>query len=256
MRELTTAEAQALAARTDFQWWQRFELAPGVVSPGVNVIETLLERSSLPEDLSGKSVLDIGTTNAGAAFIAERRGADRVVAVDIFDASLFGVDILSKAFESKVEFVQSSIYELPTHPVIAGEQFDHVLFLGVLYHLRHPLLALDCLRQLTREAAYLETAVSDYGLPGQLPPVAQFHRTGELNNDPSNWFTPNLACLNDWVSSAGFSVEVAALEPAEGPHRAQLNLRPTPGDPEWIGISYERRISVSVDWSTPDVHRG
>jgi len=248
MRTLTTTEAEELAARRDFQWWQVFELAPGVLAPGVNFIELLIERAQVPLDLTGASVLDIGTTNGGAAFTAERRGADRIVAVDIFEPTQFGVATLCEIFESKVEFVRSSIYDLPSHPKIAGEQFDFVFFFGVLYHLRHPILALDNVRQLTRGQAYLETAVSDNVLPGGLPTVAQFHRGVGLNEDGSNWFTPSVSCLMDWVRSCGFDATIAALEPQNLPHRAQVNMTPTPGDPEWLTLSYERPLRVQVDW--------
>jgi tRNA (mo5U34)-methyltransferase len=248
MRTLTIQDAETLASRTDFQWWQKFELAPGVMSPGVNEIEHLLERANLGLDLTGASVIDIGATNGAAAFICERRGADRVVAVDLFDTDPFGFTVLRDAFDSKAQYVQSSIYELPFRPEVAGEQFDVVLFLGVLYHLRHPLLALDSLRLLTRGHAYLETAVSDNELPYDLPGVSRFYRAGELNGDGSNWFSPNVACLLDWVRSAGFEATLTAALPTERPHRAQVTMTPTARPAEWLGMSYERPLAVHVDW--------
>ena len=107
------SEAQALVARTDFVWHQKFDLGDGIFTPGANDIAWLLNMARFPADLSGQTVLDVGTTNGGAAFIAERRGAERVVAVDISDEKWYGFGTIRDALASKVEFKQSSIYELP-----------------------------------------------------------------------------------------------------------------------------------------------
>ena len=72
-------EAAAFIASAGFVWHQRFDLAPGVATPGVSSVEFLLNRAGVPADLTGLSVLDVGTTNGGCAFEAERRGARRVV---------------------------------------------------------------------------------------------------------------------------------------------------------------------------------
>ena len=72
-----------MAARTDFVWHQRFEIAEGVYAPGASDISWLMAKAAVPERLDGATVLDIGTTNGGTAFECERRGASRVVAVDI-----------------------------------------------------------------------------------------------------------------------------------------------------------------------------
>ena len=159
----TRGRAAELAARTDFLWHQRFELVDGVYAPGVSDVEFLLDAAEVPMRLDGKSVLDIGTTNGGAAFVCERRGARRVVAVDIYDEHWFGFAAIREVLGSSAQHVRASIYELPE---VLGEQFDVVLFWGVLYHLRHPLLALDNVRRLARGTVSIETAVSDHLLPG------------------------------------------------------------------------------------------
>ena len=134
---------------------------PGVYTPGVNDIDFLLEQADLPEDVEGATVLDIGATNGGVAFELERRGAGRVVAVDIYSADWFGLEQLKALLNSRVEYLCASVYELPAK---LDEQFDIVAFCGVLYHLRHPLLALDVVRALTRGRALIETAVCDRSL--------------------------------------------------------------------------------------------
>jgi len=155
----STDEALRFVERADFVWHQRFELAPGVYAPGANDIEWLLGVAGLPPDLDGLSVLDVGTTNGGAAFEAERRRARRVVAIDIFGPHWFGFSELKDLLGSEVEYRRASAYELAG---VLDEQFDVVLFFGVLYHLRHPLLALDNLRAVTGDRCHLETAVADH----------------------------------------------------------------------------------------------
>lgn len=118
-----------------------------------------------------------------------------------------------------------------------------MLFLGVLYHLRHPLLALDALRALTTEYAVSETETCDAkaeGLVGE--PVTLFYRGNELNSDASNWFVPTLRTLVDWCESAGFSV-VHSLDTGAG-HRALVGMTPTDGDPEYFAGTYERPLAV------------
>jgi tRNA (mo5U34)-methyltransferase len=237
---LSDADAADVIGRSKFIWHQRFRLSENVVTPGVNDIEWLMNHLGVPASLEGASVLDIGTTNGGGAFIAEMRGASRVVAVDIYDADRFGFDELRRALGSNAQFVKGSIYELPE---ILNEKFDVVLFLGVLYHLRHPLMAIDSLRKLTRDVLYLETAISGEASD---PPRAHFYRRDELNADFSNWFTPTVACLGDWVRSSGFIVPEVGCWPEEQPERAGLVARPTDGAPEFAQLTSEVPLLVRV----------
>ncbi|MDQ6745797.1 MAG: DUF1698 domain-containing protein [Actinomycetota bacterium] len=240
----THERAVELAARTDFIWHQCFELSPGVSTPGVSNVPFLLDIAGVPERLDGATVLDIGTTNGGAAFECERRGAERVLAVDIADADWFGFATLKQALESEVEHVQGSIYELPE---LLQQQFDVVLFWGVLYHLRHPLLALDNLRRLTRGTASIETAVCDHELHHHRElPLARFYRTDELGRDPSNWFAPTVAALQDWCHSCGLAPTRVEAWPDPAPSRAMIVASAVAGAPEYAGISYERPLRCSV----------
>ncbi len=240
----STSELELLAARGDFVWHQRFELAPGLFAPGANDVDWLLYTADLPHDLTGASVLDIGTTNGGAAFTAERRGAARVLATDIVDPMHFGFDAIREALGSSVEFRQTSVYELAA---AIEEQFDFVIFWGVLYHLRHPLLALDNVRALTRGTAYVETAVCDDELTAEeTPALARFYRTDELGGDTSNWFAPNVRGLSDWCASCGLEPVRVQSWPPGAPSRAMITASATGGEPEYQRISYERPLAVSV----------
>ena len=236
--------ARAFIEGATFTWHQRFELAPGIWTPGVSSVPWLCHAAGLPSQLSGVTVLDIGATNAGTAFELERRGAERVVAVDIFDPDWFGVEALKDFLKSNVEFVKASVYELAER---FSEPFDLVIFWGVLYHLRHPLLALDNLRAVTGGEASIETAVCDGELPrGQRPrSLVRFYRRGELAEDPSNWFAPTVAALDDWCRSSGFEVERLGAWPDRRPARAMLRARPVEGPPEYQQLSYERPLRCS-----------
>jgi tRNA (mo5U34)-methyltransferase len=239
-------EVEALASRNDFVWHQRFDLGHGVVAPGASDIGWLLQTAGVPDNLSGKSVLDIGTTNGGAAFLAERRGADPVVAVDICDDDWFGFRAIKEVLRSRVEFKRASIYDLPS---LIHEQFDLVFFLGVLYHLRHPLLALDNVRLLTRQTAWIESAVADDQLgSGKDDPLTYFFRLNEFKSDGTNWFVPSVRCLRDWCQSSGLEPTRVTSWPESAPSRAVIETRPT--EPEYRKVSYEQPLTVVVD--SPD----
>ena len=232
--------ARRLIDDSDFTWHQQFHLSENVLTPGAANIEWLIDRVGLPRSLEGRTFLDVGTTNGGAAFVAEARGAERVVAVDIADPHRYGFDTLHEAIGSRVEFVRGTIYDLPQ---VLDEQFDEVFFLGVLYHLRHPLLALDSLRRLTRGNLYVESAVSGSPADG---PSARFFRRKELGDDGTNWFAPTVSCLVDWVESSGFVVDRVDHWPADQPERACLAAHPAEGAPEFQQLSYEVPLTVTA----------
>ncbi len=227
-----------------FHWHQRFELAPGVHTPGNNDIDTLLKAADVPQSIEGASVLDIGTTNGGLAFELERLGAMHVVAVDIYDADWFGFEQLRTLLNSKVEYLRASVYELPAK---LDEQFDIVAFCGVLYHLRHPLLALDVVRVLTKGRALIETAVSDRVLSEVARiPLVHFHRLDDLNGDGSNWFEPSTTALIDWCRSSGLEPIKVKAWPADAPGRCMVTATPTLGNPEYLGMSYELPLTCAI----------
>jgi tRNA (mo5U34)-methyltransferase len=241
------ATAERFLASSSAVWHQYFELAPGVFTPGVSKVDYLYDTAGVPQDLTGATVLDIGTTNGGAAFEAERRGASRVVAVDIFEPSWFGIDALIALLGSRVEFKRASVYSLPED--LEGERFDIVLLWGVLYHLRHPLLALDKVRELTRGTAYIESAVADHELEPELRDrsLARFYRTDELAGDTSNWFAPTVSLLGEWLTSCGLIPAQLTGWPADAPTRGHAVCVPSAGEPEWRGLSYESPVTANVD---------
>ena len=98
---------------------------------------------ALPADLSGKTVLDIGCNAGFYSIEMKRRGAERVVGIDFDDAYLAQARFAAEVCEADIELRRLSVYDVAK----LEERFDVVLFMGVLYHLRHPLLALDLIHE-------------------------------------------------------------------------------------------------------------
>jgi tRNA (mo5U34)-methyltransferase len=198
-----SADLRAEVARV--KWFHSIELAPGLVTPGLADTAAQVPRLHLP-DLRGKTVLDVGAWDGFFSFEAERRGASRVVAVDTFswqargDATgKAGFELARRALGSSVEDLEVDVLDI-SHETVG--QFDVVLFLGVLYHLKHPFLALEKLRAVTRELLVLETHVDLLGLRR---PAMAFYPGFELNDDWSNWWGPNPAAVTGMLEQAGFS---------------------------------------------------
>src|SRR5947209_14293213 len=147
--------SQELAAQG---WYHSFELPDGSRREGHNTLDILRERWArfpLPESLAGRRVLDIGAWDGWFSFEAERRGAE-VVAIDCVEIANFRE--IHGALASKVDYRILDFYEVPQ----AGlGRFDFVFFLGVLYHLKHPLLALEMVCELTTDVAIVESFVTD-----------------------------------------------------------------------------------------------
>jgi tRNA (mo5U34)-methyltransferase len=175
----------------------------------------------LPDDLRGARALDIGCNAGFYTFELARRGAD-VLAVDVDEHYLRQARWAAAelGLEDRVEFRRTGVYELGT---LAEEPFDVVLFLGVLYHLRHPLLALDIVSAVTGGTLVVQTLTMPgderHGAPANLsiderdemlrpgwPAMAFIEH--ELAGDPTNWWAPNAACVEAMLRSCG--LEIAA----------------------------------------------
>jgi tRNA (mo5U34)-methyltransferase len=169
-------------------------------------------------ELIGQRVLDIGCNAGFYSFELARRGAE-VTAMDIDVHYLKQAQWAADQYglSERIHFQQASVYDLAG----SAERFDIVWFLGVLYHLRHPLLALDILREITVKQMVLQTLT----MPGDVvvtPPANlglyernELTRHGwpcmafierQLADDPTNWWAPNHACVEAMVRSAGFRV--------------------------------------------------
>lgn len=227
LRKLIDESAAAQHAKvTTGSWWHSIDLGQGRITPGVHTQEELHDnyrRFALPENLGGKRVLDMGCWDGFYSFESERRGAT-VVAVDCWRPENFFT--ARAALGSGVEFHELSVYE--AMPERLGT-FDVVLFLGVLYHLRHPLLALERICELTKEVAVIESHVVDNLFPTDKP-IMEFYEEDELGGQFDNWWGPNRACLTRMLRAAGFArTEVVRTEPARAVVKAYRQWSPISG---------------------------
>ena len=181
--------------------YHTIELPDGSVLPGLQSVEHLRWRLGLfglPEDLRGKRVLDIGAWDGWFSFECERRGAD-VVAVDCVALNTFLE--ARELLQSRVEYLTLDVSELS--PAKLGT-FDIVLFFGVLYHLRHPLLGLEKVVELCTDLALIES----YVIPSEarpIPAVMEFYERTELGGQIDNWCGPSPEGLLAMCRSAGFA---------------------------------------------------
>jgi tRNA (mo5U34)-methyltransferase len=155
--------------------------------------------------LAGKSVLDIGCWDGAYSVEAAHRGATRVLATDHFSwhEQCWGD---REAFELTRKFLAPSVevrdIDLPELSVDSVGTFDVVLFLGVFYHLRHPLEVLERIARIATECLILETHLLWFPLTRH--PIMRFYPGRELNNDPTNWWLPNRACVEAMLRDVGF----------------------------------------------------
>lgn len=215
--DLDPAELRARAEA--LRWFHTMDLGRGVVTRGVIDCELRLRSLRLPP-LTGKSVLDVGAWDGFFSFAAERRGAARVLATDSFSWSgpgwgtRAGFELARGVYGSRVEDLDIDVMDLSPDRV---GRFDVVLFLGVLYHLRHPFLALERVASVTGERLVLETVIDFAGLSR---PAMAFYPGRELNDDATNWWAPNLPGLRAMLHAVGFS-RVEVVSPVRGaPYRA------------------------------------
>ena len=210
-------------------WFHRIDLGGGLYTKTESVMGEPVDHPAgpwetigkcLPEDLSGKSVLDVGCNAGFYAIEAKRRGASRVLGVDgqrqhvrqaVFVRKLLGLDI---------EYRRMNVYELTRRRV---GLFDITLALGLVYHLKHLVLALENLYEVTRELLVVETAI----LPPERTPESFAHPLGRevmllhplayVENPPEakeqvfNWFLPGVEALTALLRNTGFD-EVQVFE--------------------------------------------
>jgi len=172
----------------------------------------------IPADLRGKSVLDIGCNAGFYSIEMKRRGASRVVGIDSDPRYLDQAKFAASVCDAEIDFRKMDVYQVAD----LKEQFDLVLFMGVFYHLRHPLLALDLLYQhvvgdtlvfqsLMRGPSEVSSLKDDYPFSDtdiflrKGYPLMYFIEN-KYAEDPTNWWIPNRACVEAMLRSAGFSI--------------------------------------------------
>src|SRR6185436_9541155 len=194
MSQITDPEQIASLIQSVRFWYHQIELAPGIITPGKNASSKVLENLDslgLPKDAKGLRVLDIGCRDGYFAFEMERRGAE-VIGIDYAPSHTTGFDVAAKILDSKVPYIVENVYDLT--PETYGT-FDIVLFLGVIYHLRNPLLALDKIRAVVKPEGllFVESAIATNEAIASLDiPLWRFYPNNSLNNDATNKWAPNM----------------------------------------------------------------
>jgi tRNA (mo5U34)-methyltransferase len=222
------------------EWFHSIELSPTVITPGRATPEKLRRQLLLLRlpDLRGKSVLDIGAYDGYFSFAAEKLGARRVVALDhyVWSADMAAYmkdwreskqngklipaphesrhwrpdelpgrkpfDLARKILGSKVEPL---VGDFMTMDLAKLGRFDLVLFLGVLYHMENPLLAMKRVRSVVAPGGVVVVETEAMGVLGlRSRPMCEFFPGRELNNDASNWWSPNGKAVEGLCRAAGF----------------------------------------------------
>lgn len=277
-------DAVELRARVaDIGWHHRIDLGSGVVTPGGSCRDIPLN-DTMP-DFAGRSVLDIGCWDGYYSFLAERRGAARVVALDHY---AWCVDLAAReeywrqcaaagvlpdhgrdetdfyrpempgrrAFDFARQVLQSAVEpmlgDFMKVDLDALGEFDVVLYLGVLYHMREPLLALQRVRRATRGVAVIETVGID--VPERTAePLLSFFAGNELSGDYGNWYATSETALHGLCRAAGFTRVETVVGPPPLPsppsplHRVAraaraAQLRLANREPEVAGTRHYRLV--------------
>lgn len=175
--------------------------------------------SAIPDDLSGASILDIGCNGGFYSLQMKRRGARRVLGIDVDERYLNQARFAAQTLGMEIEFEKRSVYEVDTLP----GQFDYVFFMGVLYHLRYPLFALDKVIKKVVPGGRLvfQTMLRGSSAARQWEENYQFWNTQifaepdwpamyfverSYANDPTNWWIPNRAAAEAMLRSSGLEI--------------------------------------------------
>lgn len=213
-REELTALVQSLAG-----WYQRIYLGRGVYTMAAGAYhEAVWERfkPAFPDDLRGASVLDIGCNAGYFSMQIKMRGAGRVLGIDHLEHYLKQAAVCTRIWDLDIEYRKLDVDQVTD----LREEFDIVVFAGVLYHLKNPLRAIEDLAAVCRDVILLETEIMSndprnrvyvrQGPFGQVKVracrtgIMKFVEGAELNGDGSNWWIPDTECVFGMLRTAGF----------------------------------------------------
>ena len=222
--------------QADEYWFQRIELPGGVVTPGWNDPKVeKLPHFGLPADMRGMRVLDIGNAEGFFSFEAERRGASEVVGIENYPPMIRKFNVCRAALGARAQSFRASVYDLS--PKAFGT-FDLVFFFGVLYHLRHPLLALERIQSVCTGTLLMQT---DLSRDSSEISRAEFYPFGVQSGPPENpsydptclWF-PNVACCIGMLAHVGFRdvVRLSPDAPVGGVFRARSAVQARGAPPD------------------------
>jgi len=203
--------------------FQKWDLFPGYGTAGPKDVVDHMRRLQIPDRLDGLRVLDIAPWNGFFSFECARRGAAEVISLGPDDPDVTGYNKTRELLEiDNCRYVRASVYDLS--PEKHGT-FDVVLFLGLIYHLRHPLLALDRIYDVAKNRLFTDSPIIDKivfdktvtaeqrqqilsqgKIIHDLLPMVYYTKANETG-DPYNWFMPNIRAFKDFVLSSGFTID-------------------------------------------------
>ncbi|MGH9108272.1 MAG: class I SAM-dependent methyltransferase, partial [Acidimicrobiales bacterium] len=189
-------------------WYHRMALPHGITTPGLANPAQDVRRLKLPTSLAGKTVLDVGAWDGYYSFEAARRGASRVMATDSFvwEGRSWGTKqgfLLARQALGLEAVVDDQLIDvMDLSPQAVGDTFDVVLFLGVLYHLRDPITALERVASVCHDLLVVETETA---FPWRRFPAGRLFPGDELNDDGTNWWALNPVAVRKLLWQFGFS---------------------------------------------------
>ncbi len=236
------AETRALGPWFHNMWVGGVRTAPDHFLGDYPEVKYARFKDAIPADLTGKTVLDIGCNAGFYSLEMKRRGAARVLGIDTDERYLQQARFAAKVSGAEIEFRRMSVWDVGG----LGERFDLVIFMGVFYHLRHPLLALDLIHEhvakdlflfqsMQRGSREVAEVAPDYDIFAPAPfdeagyPKMHFVED-RYSGDATNWWVPNRAGMEAMLRSSGFSIESNPEEevyvcrwapvapPEDGPH--------------------------------------
>jgi len=223
--KIMTAAADDLKAKIDElgPWFQNMDLRGVQTAPEHFLGDYPTSKfkrfePAIPKDLTGKTVLDIGCNAGFYSIEMKRRGAERVLGIDFDPRYLAQARFAAEMQDVDIEFRQMSVFDVGR----LGERFDLVIFMGVLYHLRHPLLALDLLYEnVVGDMMIFQSMQRGSEDVAHVKPDYDFWRTeifedeafpkmyfieNRYAEDPTNWWIPNRSCVEAMLRSSGFEI--------------------------------------------------
>lgn len=218
LTKMNIAEARKIVDRRPW-WYHKFEIFPGLVTPGVYEPSGTLEQLNLPQDMSGMRVLEIGPADGFFTKALTARGAD-VTAVDYAARDHYGFADMEECAQKKFKFFNVNIYDLAE---LKLKPFDVVLCLGVLYHLPDPCRALWTIRSLVEGQLILETYVSR---KFEDQPIAEYLPHSSTNGDYTNFWAPNPRCCASMLSDFGYVVDKTWINESRAMFHCKLDKNP------------------------------
>jgi tRNA (mo5U34)-methyltransferase len=250
---MTPSEIMAEVQRLG-PWFHCIDLGDGLVTKSQSAIGEPIEhprptwekvKDCVPADLSGQTVLDIGCNAGFYSIEMKRRGAARVLGLDAQRDLIRQAEFVRDVLGLNIEYQRKSVYDLD--PFAMG-QFDVTLALGLIYHCKHLVLALEKLFLITRHLLVLETAIYppekapasfEYEEGGERPtlhPLAYVENRPEAKEAVYNWFLPSTAALKALLKNVGFD-EIEVL-PTANSDRAVIACKKHQPFPDSTSIGY------------------